>query len=426
MRDNDTRSNNGRGAVRLENDRICVFERNGVYQARIHTEANRYLWRSLKTRNQVQAISAARKLFHSIEFRQQSGLPLTNRSVNRVIDEYVTLRERQQTQGRTSLHMLRQIKRVVKFWREYIGDQSIESVGNKELSGYIEWRKSYYAQFRTLPKNAKLNPTDKTLQWETTLGKSIIRWDAVTTFVRLEVLDNAKINVERFFEFAWAHRNESYSGAWGDLIYGAVVNVLVDLFARNGFFENGVGWKPLNAYQALAKKLDPGDLVVNLNYETLFEMGAMQAGCKLAYVPNVAQPGEFLVAKPHGSINLIVEKDKFWFSEPDIIGSQMARGEYMDLFRGIVPPRYGKSFDQHPVAVRIFEAIRDYRPESVTFWGVGFTSSDADLTKAYEGWCSSASKISLVHLSPTTEVADAERMLKRGIQHFSQPEDWDY
>jgi integrase len=176
MPDNDTRSISGRCAVRLENDRICVFERNGVYQARIRSEANRYLWRSLKTRNQSQAISAARKLYHLIEFRQQSGLPLTNRSVNRVIDEYVALRERQQSQGRTSLHMLRQIKRVVKFWRGYIGDQSIESVGNKELSGYIEWRKSYYAQFKTLPKNAKLNPTDKTLQWETTLGKSIIRW----------------------------------------------------------------------------------------------------------------------------------------------------------------------------------------------------------------------------------------------------------
>src|ERR1039458_4901502 len=72
MPDNDTRSNNGRGAVRLENDRICVFERNGVYQARIRTEANRYLWRSLKTRNQSQAISAARKLFHSIEIRYKS------------------------------------------------------------------------------------------------------------------------------------------------------------------------------------------------------------------------------------------------------------------------------------------------------------------------------------------------------------------
>jgi len=113
MRDNDTRSNNGRGAVRLENDSICVFERNGIYQARIRTEAKRYLWRSLKTRNQSQAISAASRLFHSIEYRQQSGLPITNRNVNRVIDEYVTLRERQQMQGRTSVHMLRQIKRVL-------------------------------------------------------------------------------------------------------------------------------------------------------------------------------------------------------------------------------------------------------------------------------------------------------------------------
>src|SRR5450432_398080 len=176
MPDNETRSINGRGAVRLEDDRICVFERDGVYQARIRTEANRYLWRSLKLRNQSQAISAARRLFHSIEFRQQSGLPLTNRSVNRVIDEYVELRERQATQGGTSIHMLRQIKRVVKFWRGYIGDQSIDSVGNKELSGFVEWRKSYYAQFKTLPKNAKLHPTDKTLQWEVTLGKAIIRW----------------------------------------------------------------------------------------------------------------------------------------------------------------------------------------------------------------------------------------------------------
>src|ERR1035438_7010334 len=134
MPDNDTRSISGRGAVRLENDRICVFERDGIYQARIRIAANRYLWRSLKTRNQSQAISAARKLFHSIEFRQQTGLPLANRSVNRVIDEYVALRERQQTQGRTSIHRLRQIMRVVKFWREYISDQSIESIGNKELS----------------------------------------------------------------------------------------------------------------------------------------------------------------------------------------------------------------------------------------------------------------------------------------------------
>src|SRR5450830_1693207 len=154
MRDNNTRSNNDRGAIRLENDRICVFERDGVYQARIRTEDNRYLWRSLKTRDLFIAISAARKLFHSIEFRQQSGLPLASHCVNRVIDEYVALRERQQTQGRTSIHMLRQIKRVVKFWHDYLGDQSIESIGNKELGGYIEWRKSYYADRKSTRLNS--------------------------------------------------------------------------------------------------------------------------------------------------------------------------------------------------------------------------------------------------------------------------------
>jgi hypothetical protein len=29
-----------------------MFERDGIYQARIRSEANRYLWRSLKTRNE--------------------------------------------------------------------------------------------------------------------------------------------------------------------------------------------------------------------------------------------------------------------------------------------------------------------------------------------------------------------------------------
>jgi hypothetical protein len=136
MPDNDTRSNNDRGAVRLENWRVHVFNRDGVYQARIRIAPNKYLYRTLKTFNRALAISAARRLFHSIELRQQSALPFRNRSVNAVIDEYVAFRTKQHQQGHTSFHMLRQIKRVVKFWREYIGDQSIEGIGNKELRNH--------------------------------------------------------------------------------------------------------------------------------------------------------------------------------------------------------------------------------------------------------------------------------------------------
>jgi hypothetical protein len=248
----------------------------------------------------------------------------------------------------------------------------------------------------------------------------------VTTFIRLESIPDININIEYFFEYAWCHKNDSYLGAWGDLLYGGVVNPIVDLFARNGFFENGVGWKPFTAYQILAKTLHPGDLVVNLNYEPLFEMGARQGDRHFTYVPERPKPGDFLVAKPHGSINLIVEKDAFWFSEPNIIGSVMAPAEHMNEFRGIIPPRYGKSFRQHPIAANMFDAIRNYTPENVTFWGVGFTSSDIDLTDTYRRWCERASRISLIHPSPTRELSDAERLLERPILHFRKPEDWDF
>ena len=32
------------------------------------------------------------------------------------------------------------------------------------------------ATFKKLPKNAKLHPTDKTLQWDMMLGKAIVKW----------------------------------------------------------------------------------------------------------------------------------------------------------------------------------------------------------------------------------------------------------
>ena len=165
-----------RSAVRLEDGKVCVFERDGIYQARIRTDKGRYLWRSLKTRDQMKAISEARRLYHSIEFRRQNGLPIKSKSFTAVIDEYVAFRERQHVQGRTTIHMLRHVRRVSKFWREYIGSFNIDTIGNKELSGYVEWRKAYYSQLQRLPTNAKVNPTDKTLQWEMMLGKAIVKW----------------------------------------------------------------------------------------------------------------------------------------------------------------------------------------------------------------------------------------------------------
>jgi len=172
-------------AVRLEGGKLTLFKRSGLWQARVYLGDRRYLWRSLKTAKKADAQRDAMRLLHETAFKQREGLPTHQRSVNAVIDEYVAWRQQDYEIGvkaknpaskHTSIHMLRQIKRVVKFWREYAGTKAIEALDDKMLRNYLPWRKIYYHNKPELPKNAKLHPTDKTLQWELTLGKTIIRY----------------------------------------------------------------------------------------------------------------------------------------------------------------------------------------------------------------------------------------------------------
>jgi integrase len=92
----------------------------------------------------------------------------------------VAFREKQHEQGRTSIYMLRQIQRVSKFWIEYAGKRSLMAIDNGVIKEYEEWRRDYYrrktAEELAAIRNYKINPTDKTLQWEYMLGKAIIKW----------------------------------------------------------------------------------------------------------------------------------------------------------------------------------------------------------------------------------------------------------
>jgi hypothetical protein len=72
--------------------------------------------------------------------------------------------------------MLRQIIRVAKFWRKYARSIPVEAIDDKVMREFIPWCRDYYSKFDKLPKNAKLHPTDKTLQWDKMLGKAIIKW----------------------------------------------------------------------------------------------------------------------------------------------------------------------------------------------------------------------------------------------------------
>ena len=62
------------GARYLEDGRLTIFKRSGVYYARIRTAASqKYVVRSLKTSNEETAVQLGRRLLFQIEQRADQG-----------------------------------------------------------------------------------------------------------------------------------------------------------------------------------------------------------------------------------------------------------------------------------------------------------------------------------------------------------------
>jgi integrase len=174
---------------KIHGENILLFKRKGIFQARIYAGNRKYVYRSLKTTDYDDAYDAAVKLHHEIHYQKANNLPVHSKKFSAVIDEYIRHRQRQNElelhksphakKGEyTSDAMLRQIKRVSKFWREYCGSMSIEKIDNMVLKDYVPWRRDYYKRMPAgkVPTNAKLNPAAKTLEWETTFALSLIKY----------------------------------------------------------------------------------------------------------------------------------------------------------------------------------------------------------------------------------------------------------
>lgn len=174
---------------RLMDGRVLLSTRNGIFQVRLYNGNRKYIYRSLKTRDLREARERAVRAYYELEFRKEQNLPVQTRRFEAVIDEYERFRREQYERGtyrhsnkanqqQTSEQMLRQIVRVSKFWREYAGKRGIESIDDKVLRDYVPWRRDYYVRIPAdkRPQNAKLNPADKTLEWETTFALTLLKY----------------------------------------------------------------------------------------------------------------------------------------------------------------------------------------------------------------------------------------------------------
>lgn len=167
----------------------------------------------------------------------------------------------------------------------------------------------------------------------------------------------------------------------------------------------------------------PGDAVLNLNYDTLFELALRQAGIAFSYAPNPVNAGEVSICKPHGSLNLTVDEKKrsFSFGQPDWLGVP-APPETIS-FSGLLPPRFDKSYSQVPVSKMIFESLQNTLAHTVSFWGVGFTGSDVDLVEFYRACMPFCRKVEVIN--PDRAVARAaEVLLDRDVHYYQDVPGW--
>jgi hypothetical protein len=188
------------------------------------------------------------------------------------------------------------------------------------------------------------------------------------------------------------------------------------------FYEHGKGWRDLALSKSVAAALSPGDLVLNLNYDTVFELALLQANRPFAYSPNIPTADQLLVCKPHGSLNMVSNDESFTFGQPGWLGMPEPKG--LRSYSGLIPPHLNKSYSHHWIAQMILEPAVARQPEQITLWGVGLTESDVELVELYKAWAARAKQIEVINPSP--EVVERVRALVPcNVRHFPSVAEWE-
>jgi hypothetical protein len=298
---------------------------------------------------------------------------------------------------------------------------------------------------------ANYNPHPILEIYLTSIGFSDHGDDPRESFYELE--DKGVTNIERFMEFAWQHRNDDITitnrplpgliwrlrikeagpdkvhvggdtemNFWDNLLYHGIGSPLmlhmINCFGING--EEGP-FKSLELTKAVALKLETGDFVLNLNYDTTFEVALSQLKRSFVYSPNEPNDGDLIVCKPHGSLNMVSSNKSFAFGQPEWLGMPEPKG--FKSYSGLIPPRLSKRYDQHWMAKAILASARNRRPTALTMWGIGLTESDQDLLALYARWAQSAGSIEVIN--PSIDVAKkAQTIFECETHHFPSVEDW--
>jgi hypothetical protein len=270
---------------------------------------------------------------------------------------------------------------------------------------------------------ADFNPTPFLEVFLQEQGHDLNGKDPVEFFYELE--EQAPGLIEEFFASAWRHRDRfhtTYGRSWDDLICHGLLRPLNFILITGLLEGNPESRFPLS--ESVASQLRPGDLVVNLNYDLIFDVALKNVGRNATHSPHARPDDGIWIFKPHGSFHLAVnEKEgKFYFGQVAFIGD-IQPSDGAATFLSFVPPRKAKSLAQHPVGQMIIRPLLAMTPDVITFWGVGSPESDIDLLDMFRGFCAGARSVEFVNPSAN----DAKKMqghLGRPVTHFKDVPMW--
>jgi hypothetical protein len=303
---------------------------------------------------------------------------------------------------------------VVGAGASYAESKALNAPANLQMPLIKNFGRSLWGEF---------HPGNSLVHFLRAKGRVCDQYNALEEFFRCEEIPNLEINVEPYFEFFWHWRSlyqSPYGPEWWNVLYHGILQPLIFRMLMV-FNESGSGWKPFPESDRIAMSLESGDLVVNLNYDTIFDIAIWRTHPKICYLPNIVRNGDIVIAKPHGSLNLLVDQEGFSFGSPENTGALPSKGA--GFHYGFLPPRINKRYAQHEIAERIVKSIPQVQPTSLAFWGVGLTASDVELTELFTGWASTAKKVEAINPSE----ADVDRMatyLGLPIVRFDSVDHW--
>ncbi|MEQ1742537.1 MAG: hypothetical protein ABL869_08580 [Candidatus Nitrotoga sp.] len=246
-------------------------------------------------------------------------------------------------------------------------------------------------------------------------------------FKNKEAEDPETFNIEKLTEYIWQTTSKDDQQFWNSFIEWGIYQSL-SIIQISNFLGEGTNYKQLRSGQLASSFLAPRDRILNLNYDTCFDIGLKQAVGAISYAP-MELPDTVIVHKPHGSLNLYInaERGVFSFCEPDQIPGTLTypdpEGGSWHPNMGIVPPRLSKSYSEHPIATAILSSLKGFSPKRLTFWGVGLTESDYDLSAIYRECVSSCEIVDFIN--PDAQACDRARsILDRDIRHHETLDDW--